>query len=219
MDGRRVLLVEDDPLLRDLLARALEGHGFVVAPAANAADAKRAFAAFDPDGAVVDVELGSGPTGFDLADVLRRDHQFFPIVFLTNLPDPRFAQRTSDDLPLGVAYLRKTALSNTQALLDALDHVMRGELANLPRDDRDPNRPLAGLTRKQVEVMRLVAEGRSNIQIAEIRGVTIKAVEDTVRRACATLGIDPDAEGNIRVAAARRFFTFSDAMPQALGDT
>lgn len=219
MDGRRVLLVEDDHLLRDLLARALEAHGFVVAPAVNAADAKRAYAAFDPDGAVIDVELGSGPTGFDLADVLRREHPYFPVVFLTNLPDPRFAERTSDDLPRGVAYLRKTALSNTQALLDALDHVMRGETATLPRDDRDPHRPLAGLTRKQVEVMRLVAEGRSNSQIAEIRGVTVKAVEDTVRRACATLGIDPEAEGNIRVAAARRFFALSGSYPGVLGDT
>lgn len=214
MDARRVLLVEDDHLLRDLLARSLEAHGFLVAPAANAADAKRAFAAFDPDGAVIDVELGSGPTGFDLADVLRGHSPHFPIVFLTNLPDPRFAERTSDDLPSGVAYLRKTALSNAEALIEALDRAMRGEAEHIPRDDRDPDRPLASLTRKQVEVMRLVAEGRSNIQIAETRGVTIKAVEDTVRRACATLGIDPNAEGNIRVAAARRFFTFTGAQSE-----
>lgn len=204
MASRRILIVEDDALLRELIARTLEGEGFTVTTAANAADAKRAFASADPDGAVLDVELGPGPTGFDLADALRALSPDLPIVFLTNLPDPRFAERTSDGLPTGVAYLRKTDLSHVDVLVETLDLALRGR-NGLPRHDRNPDRPLAGLTRKQVEVMRLVAEGRSNAGIAEARGITVKAVEDTIGRACAALGIDTKSEGNARVAAARAF--------------
>ena len=153
---------------------------------------------------MLDVELGGGPTGFDLADALRTSVPDLPIVFLTNLPDPRFAERTSEGLPTRVAYLRKTDLDHVDVLADTLDAALRGRDL-LPRHDRKPDRPLAELTRKQIEVMRLVAEGRSNAGIAEERGITVKAVEDTISRACAALGIDTKSEGNARVAAARRF--------------
>ena len=69
MFARHVVVVEDESLLRDLIAKSLEAAGFTVSTAANAADAKRACAAVDPDAVVVDIELGAGPNGFDFADV------------------------------------------------------------------------------------------------------------------------------------------------------
>jgi len=58
--ARRILVVEDEPLLRDLIAKSVEASGFIVSTAANAADAKRAIKVSDPDALVLDIELGPG---------------------------------------------------------------------------------------------------------------------------------------------------------------
>jgi len=83
--------------------------------------------------------------------------------------------------------------------------VMRGAVDASMRHDRDPARPFATLTRRQIEVLRLVALGNTNAQIAEILGITTRSVGETVTRAFAALGMDDAPEGNLRVAAARRF--------------
>lgn len=202
---RSVLVVEDDALLRELLAVALERHGFSVDTAASASDAKRSFSRGDHDALVLDINLGPGPNGFDLAEVLRQQAPHVAIVFLTNVPDPRFVGRAPEDVPKGVAYLRKSSLGDVDALIVALDSALRGSGIDGLRQDRDPDRPLASLTRKQIAVLSLVAAGKSNAQIAEERGVSVKAIEDTISRAAQALGIDTQEEGNIRVAAARRF--------------
>lgn len=204
MPGRSILVVEDDTLLRELLASSLEQRGFTVDTAANAADAKRAVRRADPDGCLIDVELGQGPNGFDLADLLRRERPHLAIVFLTNLPDARFADRAEGGLPAGVAYLRKTQVSDIDLLVSVIDATLRGSAA-LTRHDRDPDRPLVELTAKQFAIVRLVAEGRTNQEIAEERGLTVKAIEDTLRRAFRVMGIDPEMAGNPRVAAVRRY--------------
>ena len=209
-DSRSVLVVEDDGLLRDLIARALEGRGFVVETAASAADAKRAFGRLDPDGAVIDIELGAGPNGFDLAEALRSAAPHLPIVFLTHLPDARFAERDPQTLPTGIAYLRKSALTDVDTLVTTLDGVMRGA-PGATRHDLDPQRPLADLTRKQVDVLRLIAQGLTNADIAERRGVSVKAVEDTVGRICAALGLEAGTDVNLRVSAARRYLEATGA--------
>jgi len=204
MESRSILVVEDEPLLRELIATALESRGFLIQTAATAADAKRAFQRVDPDGVVIDVNLGPGPNGFDLAEALIRFRPEIAIVFLTNLPDPRFADRSPDGVPTGVWYLRKSAVTDIDSLVSALDSALRGAAESI-RHDRDDQRPLGNLTRKQLEVLRLVAEGRSNAQIAQVRGTTVKAVEDTIHRICMALGIDSAEQANTRVAITRRF--------------
>lgn len=216
--ARSVLIVEDDALLRELIAVALERHGFAVETAASAADAKRAFSRGDHDAVVLDVSLGPGPNGFDLADALRAQAPHLAIVFLTNLPDSRFAERDPKGLPGGVAYLRKSSLSDVDALVEALDSTLRGSEAGVLRQDSDPCRPMVGLTRKQIAVLRLAASGMSNQQIADNRGVSVKAVEDTISRASKVLDIDTVEEGNLRVAAVRRFLAVTGGTPPTVSD-
>lgn len=211
--ARSILVVEDDSLLRELVAVALESRGFRVVTAASAADARRAHHQVDPDGLVLDVDLGPGPSGFDLADALRRQTPHLPIVFLTNLPDPRFADRDPEGLPTGVAYLRKSALSDIDALVDALDQALRGDVSAEHRHDRDANRPMAALTRKQIDVLRLIVEGRTNAQIAADRGISLKAVEEVVGRTFAALGLDANVDGNLRVTAVRRYLAATEGTP------
>lgn len=208
--SRSVLVVEDDSFLRELIALALENHGFVVETAATAADAKRVFSRGDHDSVVLDISLGTGPNGFDLADALRAQAPHVAIVFLTNLPDSRFAGRDPKDFPKGATYLRKSALDDISTLIAALDSALRGQGSEAFREDQNPNRPLKNLTQKQVDVLNLAAQGLSNSQIAAQRGVSIKAIEDTLARAAQSLAIDTSTEGNVRVAAVRRFLAVTN---------
>lgn len=207
--SRHIVVVEDESLLRDLIAQSLEQEGFIVSTAANAADAKRACLAADPDAVVVDIELGPGPNGFDFAMALSQTSPDVGIVFLTNLPDSRFVNVDPKTLPKRVAYLRKSQLVDSSELITALDAVLRDRVDNRLRHDLDQNRPMADLSKKQVSVLQLLAVGYSNAQIANKRGTTVRAVEAIVSRIFQALEIDVQAEGNARVEAARKFLQAS----------
>ncbi len=208
--SRSVLVVEDDSFLRELIALALENHGFIVETAATAADAKRVFSRGDHDSVVLDISLGTGPNGFDVADAFRAHAPHVAIVFLTNLPDSRFAGRDPKNFPKGATYLRKSGLDDITTLIAALDSALRGQGSEAFREDQNPERPLRHLTQKQVDVLNLAAQGLSNSQIAAQRGVSIKAIEDTLARAAQSLSIDTAHEGNVRVAAVRRFLAVTN---------
>lgn len=202
---RSVLVVEDDSFLRDLLAVALERNGFVVETAASAADAKRVFNRGDHDAVMLDVSLGPGLNGFDLAQILRSQSPNVAVVFLTDLPDSRFAGKEAGELLPGIVYLRKSRMSDTQSLVVALDSALRGINTDEFRQDQEPDRPLGNLTRKQLIVLGLAARGLTNAQIAAERGVSVKAVEDTIARASQTLANGSEEGVNIRVTAVRRY--------------
>lgn len=209
MYRRHIVVVEDEALLRDLIAKTLESSGFEVTTAANAADATRAFKAHDPDAVVLDVELGPGPNGFDFAEALHKTAPDVGIVFLTNLPDARFAGRETKDLPKNIAYLRKSQLIDSNELVNALEAVLHDSVEGDQRHDLAADRPLADLSKKQISVLQLLAIGYTNAQIAEKRGTTIRAVEGIVSRIFQALDIDVQAEGNARVEAASTYLRAS----------
>ncbi|MFM7014275.1 MAG: response regulator [Actinomycetota bacterium] len=202
---RSVVVVENESLLRDLIARNLETAGFEVTTAANVSDAKRACAAFDPDACVVDIELGPGPNGFDFADFLTRKHPQVGVVFLTNLPDPRFVNRDDKTVTEKQAYLRKSQLVDSGELVRALDTVLRDGNLQRFRHDKDSDRPLAKLSLRQISVLKMLADGLSNNQIAEIRGTSVRAAEGMISRIFLALGIDVSLSGNARVEAAKKY--------------
>jgi DNA-binding NarL/FixJ family response regulator len=204
---RHVVVVENESLLRDLIGKSLEKAGFTVSTAANASDAKRAFAASDPDAMVIDIELGPGPDGFDLAAAIIADSPSTGIVFLTNLPDPRLAGKDNKAIPKHAAYLRKSNLVDSQVLVDALNAVLSEQEPTRFRHDLDSSRPFANLSRKQLEILTQIADGKTNQQIANARNTSIRAVEGIVSRTFEALGIDVQAEGNARVEAAKQFFS------------
>ncbi|MBP6187234.1 MAG: response regulator transcription factor [Rhodoluna sp.] len=192
--------------MRDLIGKTLESAGFKVTTAANAADAKRVHLAIDPDAMVIDIELGPGPDGFDLAAAVLAESPEIAIVFLTNLPDPRLAGKDSKSVPKNAAYLRKSNLVDANELVDALNSVLKSEDASAYRHDLDAKRPLAELSAKQLEVLKQISEGLSNQQIADARGTSVRAVEGMVSRIFEGLNIDVQDEGNSRVDAVKKFF-------------
>lgn len=201
---RHNLVIEDEPLLRDLLAKTLEATGFVVTTAANAADAKRAVKTADPDAILVDIELGPGPTGLDFAEVLSRQRPDIGVVFLTNLPDPRFGGKDPKTVTKNQAYIRKGAIGSGVELVQAIEAVLRDRVTKDYRHDLASNRPLAELSQRQLSVLKLVAEGKTNAQIAQLRGTSVRAVESMLSRIFEALHIEPNAS-NPRVEAAAKY--------------
>jgi CheY-like chemotaxis protein len=90
---RRVLLVEGEPLLASHMVEVLRGAGLEVARVATAVKARELVDDFGPDAALVDVHLGSGPSGLHLAHVLARTHPHVGVLLLS-----RFADLSSADL-------------------------------------------------------------------------------------------------------------------------
>ena len=209
MFKRHIVVVEDEALLRDLIAKTLEAKGFEVTTAANAADAARAVKAHDPDAVVLDVELGPGPNGFDFAESMRVTSPDVGIVFLTNLPDARFAGNDLAKNLKNVAYLRKSQLVDTNELELAIEAVLQDTVLTAHRHDLLEDRPLSNLSKKQISVLQMLALGYTNQQMAEKRGTTVRAVEGIVSRIFLILEIDVHAQGNARVEAASAYLRAS----------
>jgi len=200
---RKVLVVEDEPLLRALIMTSLENDHFVVQGASNAAEARAIADDFDPDAALLDIELGSGPSGIDLGIVLRKKHPEIALVFLTHIPEPRVVGIDNKSIPRNAAYLVKDRVAQPGMVREAIDAALRDRVGREFRDDKKTH-PLSEISRSQLEVLKLVALGRSNNEIAEARGTTVRAVENLVKRALEATGV-ASADGNSRVLVAREF--------------
>jgi DNA-binding NarL/FixJ family response regulator len=205
--SRKLLLVEDDPLVASLLSEVLEHADFLVKFASSAAEATKIAAKFDPDVAVLDINLGHGASGVELAYVLDQKYPGIAIVFLTKHPDLRTAGYREDEVPEGCGFLRKDLIQTSDAVIAAIEEVIahRSKL----RQDGDPRRPLGGLTKSQVALLRLVAQGYTNSAIARERKISIRAVEMALKGVYQNLGIAVDGDLNPRVEAARMFISIA----------
>lgn len=206
----RVLLVEDDAFTRTTLASALRAHDIQVVAVADGVESAMEAARMHPfDVAVLDLDLGAGPTGIDLAHGLRRLRPEVGIVMLTSFSDPRLLTSSLADLPIGSAYVVKQSLHSMELLTTAIEAAVGRRGSGVPAD------PVSGLTQSQVETLRLLSCGLSNAEIARVRVVTEKSVEQAIARTAKRLGISASPSVNQRVALAREYFQLTGAMRSA----
>lgn len=200
----RVLVVEDDGFTRMLLRGQLEQLGYdVVADAGTAAGALDA-AALAPDVALLDLDLGRGPTGIDIAYGLRRLLPQIGIVMLTSYADTRLIGEQRG-LPPGALALVKRTLEDA-AILDAalrmaVDPAAGADLAALL-----PVAEATHLSDGQIEILRLVAHGFSNAEIARRRHLSESAVIKAVGRLVDQLGLQTQSGDNQRVLLTQAYF-------------
>jgi DNA-binding NarL/FixJ family response regulator len=90
-------------------------------------------------------------------------------------------------------------------LNQAIEAALRDKVGEEFRDDLKPSHSLVNVSRTQFEVLRMIAKGYSNQQIAQERGTTLRAVENLVNRAVAAAGIDVESKTSARVIAVREF--------------
>jgi DNA-binding NarL/FixJ family response regulator len=206
----RVVIADDELLLREGLARLLSEVGLeVVGTAGDAATLQRVVDEYEPDIAIVDIRMPPTHTveGIVAAQEIRRRHPGIGVLVLSHYVDPRFAMRLLEEHPSRIGYLLKERVSDIAVLRDAINRIGDGEcvvdptiVAHLLRRPREPD-PLAGLTGREREVLGLIAEGRSNASIAARIVVTDKTVEAHIRSIFGKLGLDEAPDGHRRVLA------------------
>lgn len=208
MERLRVLLVDDDAFTRVTLATTLRALGFaVVADAESASSAMRAVR-HSPDVAMLDLDLGEGPTGIDLAIALRAALPEIGIVMLSAYQDPRLMGQRQPALPPGTIYLVKGLVGDPEilgrAVRMAADPATHTAATQSMRDVPEP--ALAALRDQQVEIMRLVALGCANAEIARRQHLNEPSVEKAIARLIKHFDIRADPEQNQRVMIAQLYF-------------
>jgi DNA-binding NarL/FixJ family response regulator len=201
---QKLLVVEDNQFMRALITDLLVTEGFEVEAVENSATAVKTAASFDPDAAILDVELGIGPNGFDLARILREGNPELGIVFLTNIPEPKTIGVDNRSIPKDAAYLVKESVGDIELLLKAIKASLRGRVGTELRHDRDAHQ-LSNLSRSQLDLLHLAALGLSNTEIAQRRGTTVRAVENLFKRAIESAGIEVGPGEHGRVLAVRKY--------------
>ncbi len=187
-------MVEDDAFSRTLIVSTLQAGNFDVIAVADAKNAMVSLEDFEPNVALLDIDLGIGPTGIDVAYALRDKKSNLGIVFLTSFNDHRLSKASLMELPTGSRYITKGLLNQpaklTSALLSAALKPLAAEKANRFR---------LPLNNHQIQVMRMVAGGLTNSEIARQLEISEKAVEHVIARVLSKLGITRTEKLNPRV--------------------
>lgn len=203
--ARRVLVFDPHQLCRELLVSSVSAHGFEARGAGSPREAWAQLSSFDPDAVIMEVNINSCESGIAFADLLLDRSPGMGMVFLTDVRHPRLIDPGCHEIPEGAAYLHKAEADGLGQVLMALEGVLHG-VAEVPRHDRDFAAAWDSLSSQQIEVLRLIADGYSNKEIAQIRGTQVRSVEALIGRTFDQLNIDaPGGEGNRRVLAARYF--------------
>jgi DNA-binding NarL/FixJ family response regulator len=206
----RVVIADDETLLREGLARLLVEAGFdVVGRAGTADELMRRVELTRPDVAIVDIRMPPTHTdeGLVAAHEIRTRHPAVGVLVLSHYVESRYAMRLLEDHPEGSGYLLKERVSDLAVLVDALERIADGEcvldptiVSRLVRKPRDES-PLGELTARELEVLALIAEGRSNDSICKQLFLSPKTVETHVRHILLKLGIGETSEYHRRVLA------------------
>lgn len=207
----RVIVVEDDDFTRSTVISALQMQGIdVVGQAAAIGPAMKFAQVLRPDAVVVDLDLGSGPTGMDFAIAIRKNFPSMGIVILTTFEDPRLLHPKIPSPPLGTEYLVKRSVGDVELLSNAIQRAIKNVARGSKVSNKSPASPrLAGVTDSQLETMRLIAQGKSNKEIAKIRSVTEKSVEQTISRLMTQLKLPKSAASNQRVQISKLYFSLT----------
>ena len=210
----RVVVGEDQPLVRAGVVRTLEEEGFeVVAVAGDAPDLLRKARAHKPDVVITDIQMPPDSTddGLRAAIEIRQTQPGVGVVVLSQFLEDRYALDLVGDHAEGVGYLLKDRVGDLKLFTDAIRRVARGGSALDPEvvqrmvGRRRAGSPIDELTPRERQVLELMAEGRSNQGIAEELIVTVAAVERHITSIFGKLGLRAVPEDHRRVLAVLEF--------------
>jgi DNA-binding NarL/FixJ family response regulator len=206
----RVVLGEDDVLMREGIARLLVEGGFeVVAQAGDADELLRKALAHHPDVVVADVQMppGLADDGLRAALEVRRQRPETGVLVLSQYYEEEYALELIGEHPEGIGYLLKERVGDVEAFLQAVARVAGGGSALDPEvvgrmlGRRRAHGPLDSLSPRERDVLAAMAEGKSNQGIADALVVTEAAVEKHVTGIFHKLGLGPTPTEHRRVLA------------------
>ena len=210
-DQLKLLIVEDDKILLTMMSHALTKEGFNVLAAAS--DAQSAMQYFDkarPDVVILDIDLGAGPSGIDLANKMRQISGRIAIVFCTSFKDMRFIQGDYLKYPLHTVVLKKADVVNIEKFSNAINEAV--ELireSDESKPDQLHEKYYKDLTALEIELLTLIAGGHSNKQVAAEKGISLKSCENAIARLAKKLEIPAAEQSNQRVLLTRKYLELS----------
>ena len=206
----RVMIAEDNVLLREGLIRLLTERGIEVVATSGTADKLLVLVADDPpDVAIVDIRLPPTHTdeGMKAALRIRADNPEVGVLVLSQYVEVGLAMQLLGDSAAGAGYLLKDRVSNVTDFIDAIERVAGGGSAIDPTivsaliSKQRKRDPLDRLTPRESEVLALMAEGRSNQGIADSFVITLRAVEKYVSSIFSKLDLPATSSDSKRVLA------------------
>jgi DNA-binding NarL/FixJ family response regulator len=205
----RVVIAEDSVLMREGLARVLTDGGCeVVAQASDAPSLLKAVRNWRPDVAVVDVRMPPTQTreGAEAAQQIRDEHPDVAVLLLSHVVEATYALRLFQERAEGFGYLLKDRVLEIDDFLDAVRRVAKGGTAVDPEVvaqlmGRRSGNALADLSRREREVLELMAEGLSNGGICRRLFLSPKTVETHVNSIFTKLRLAPAPDDHRRVLA------------------
>ena len=203
----RVVLAEDQALLRDGLIRLLQAYQFDVVDAVdNAPSLAKALAEHRPDIAIVDVRLPPTFTdeGLRIAIEARGRVPGFPVLVLSQYVEQLYARELLADGSGGVGYLLKDRVANVGSFIDAVRQVASGGTVMDPEVIAQlltGRSVISTLTARELEVLAEMAEGRSNAAIGARLFITEKVVAKHISSIFGKLGLPVSDDDNRRVLA------------------
>jgi DNA-binding NarL/FixJ family response regulator len=210
----RILVGEDEPLVREGIVRVLEEAGFEVGGVAGDADELvRKAGGHHPDVVLTDIQMPPDRTddGLRAALRIRNAQPKVGVIVLSQFLEDRYALDLVGERAEGVGYLLKDRVGDLSLFVDAVQRVARGGSALDPAvvermvGRRRKRTPLDDLTSREREVMTLMAQGRSNQGIAEELVVTTAAIERHVTSIFSKLDLRQVPEDHRRVLAVLEF--------------
>ena len=208
-----MLLAEDLYLTREGTRRLLEERAEldVVGSAGDYDEVLREFRRLSPDVVLMDIKMppAYGTEGIEAARVIKAERPGTGVIMLTAHDDESYVWALLERGVAGYGYLHKIRVGDVEQLVRALHEVAAGGSVLDPRivdtllarRSRKPGSPLAGLTPAELDVLRLMAEGRSNQAIADALFVSLGTVEKRIAAVFTKLGLRHEADLNRRVAA------------------
>jgi DNA-binding NarL/FixJ family response regulator len=211
----RVVIAEDQVLLREGIVALLRDHDIeVAAQVDDGPGLLRVVGGHKPDLAIVDVRLPPTYTdeGVRAAIEARRRRPALAVLILSQYVEPVYGAELMATGEAGIGYLLKERVGDVRAFMDAVERVAAGGtafdrevVAELVRSRGAGDNALSELSPRELEVLALMAEGRSNVAIARTLSTTASAVEKHVSSIFAKLELPATQGDHRRVLAVRRF--------------
>lgn len=216
----RVMIASDDAFELATMSAALRLHGVnVVGEASNKLIAENTFRSLHPEVLIIDLIFANGDA-IALIDELRKANPELGVVLMTACPDLRLLGVSEKTLPHGVQIVLKRSVADLSVLSFAITQSLESSSINSSAQwvrahaslhENAFLTVLSDFTDIQVATLRLVAQGLSNSEIAKVRFVSEKSVEQIVARIAQHLKVTPDRSKNLRVVITGEYFKWIGA--------
>ncbi|WP_298182727.1 response regulator transcription factor [Saccharomonospora sp.] len=223
MDGERaplnIVLAEDSALLRDGLVNLLSRYGHRVVAAVTDADGLlNAVTEHDPDIVITDVRMPPGHTdeGLRAALAARKQRPTLPVLVLSHVVEKTYASELLSGSESATGYLLKERVGDVREFVQTVENIASGAIVIDPEVVRvllsrhRTESPVSRLSKREQEVLALMAQGRSNPAIAKDLSISQAAVAKHIGNILAKLDLPEDEQGHRRVLAVLAYLQHHD---------